>query len=486
MKLLRTICVLGLALCLATSAYAGTQSVKISGDLGIRGIYRNQYDLGAVVQDTPRTGLDHQRQDWIMSTTEAQIDADLTDNVSAVVRLLNQRDWNVFVKGVTPGVTTLLPNGRGPYTENTNEFDVIVDLAYIELKEFLYSPLTLKIGRQDLWFGKGFIVGANQQNPGTNLTAPEYTAVNSFDAVRATLDYDPWTIDAVYANIYENAVQSEDDVNLLGVNIGYIFDSYNGEAEGYYWLKNDRQVATSDVSPNSDVHCIGLRGSADPIQDWTIAAEGAFQFGNAVVTDVQRSQRDREGWGFDVSAECRYFANLYAWKPVLTGEYVFYSGDEHASELDEAVVTGTTHRLTELDGTYTGWDPMYRGKFDTKYREFIGRYYATGAFPRRARLYQSSADASFTNQHQVLMSAAIMPMDSLTCSGKLGLFWLDEDISETFTNDYIGTELDLNLVWDYTEDVSFGLLGAWFYAGDLYDDEDNAATEIMSSVNLSF
>ncbi|KJJ83903.1 hypothetical protein OMAG_002229, partial [Candidatus Omnitrophus magneticus] len=59
-----------------------------------------------------------------------------------------------------------------------------------ELKEFLYSPLTLKIGRQELWFGKGFIVGANLQDPDGNLVPREYTEIKSFEGLRDNLDYD--------------------------------------------------------------------------------------------------------------------------------------------------------------------------------------------------------------------------------------------------------------------------------------------------------
>lgn len=486
MKLLKTICVLGLTLCLATSVYAGTQSVKLSGDVAIRGIFRDHYNLStpAATTDT-RTGGTRPEQEFFMSTVEAQIDADLTDNVSTVIRLVNQRDWNIHAKSITAGTTSLAPNGRGGYTANDDEFDIILDLAYLELKEFLYSPLTLKVGRQDLWFGKGFIVGTNQQaigngTAGSNISAGEYTAINSFDSIRATLDYDPWTVDFVYANIYGNTIQANDGINLYGANVSYIFDTYNAESEAYYWYKADRQIEPTRMS-NNDVYCLGLRGSGDPIEDWTVAAEGAYQFGNSLAVDTQQQGRDRSAYAVDVSAECRVFADQYAWKPVLAAEYIYYSGDRHAADLDSNAGKG------EVSGTNSGWDPMYRGKFDTAYREFVGKYNVTKLFPARARFYQSYADSSFTNQHQALLNTQIMPTDSLTCNGVLGFFWLDEDISQTYTDDYIGTELDLVLSWDYTEDVTFGLLGAWFFAGDLYDnDEDNVATDIVGTVSLSF
>ena len=38
-----------------------------------------------------------------------------------------------------------------------------LDLAYVQMKEIFYSPLTLTLGRQDLWFGRGFIIGNNNR-----------------------------------------------------------------------------------------------------------------------------------------------------------------------------------------------------------------------------------------------------------------------------------------------------------------------------------
>ncbi len=230
MRFLIGLCVLALAVCLTASAYAETQSVKVSGDLTMRGIFRSQYDY----QGSPdegntgtRTGLDGADQGFFMTNAGVQIDADLTDNVTTVIRLSNQRDWNTRTKSVQ-STTTLAPLGDGGYTTNANEYQVDVDLAYVNLKDFIYSPLTLTIGRQYVWFGKGFIVGANFTNPDPTgaITANEYTSHYAFDAVKAVLDYDPWTITGVYSRIWENAVQDSDHVDLWGLNVGYKFDAY--------------------------------------------------------------------------------------------------------------------------------------------------------------------------------------------------------------------------------------------------------------------
>ena len=105
MRFLRVLCVLALALFVTGVAYAETQSVKVSGDLTMRGVYRDSYNYLPKAQNRepaqPRTGNTSTSQDWFMTVAEVQVDADLTDNVQTVIRLLNQRDWNVYSKSIS-------------------------------------------------------------------------------------------------------------------------------------------------------------------------------------------------------------------------------------------------------------------------------------------------------------------------------------------------------------------------------------------------
>ncbi|UCD55799.1 MAG: alginate export family protein [Candidatus Omnitrophota bacterium] len=467
MKLIRIACVLGLTLCLATSVYAGTQSVKISGDVTVRAILRSDYDLDEDNEEpatVDTTGIGTGTSDWqeyFMSTAEVQVDANLTDNVSAVIRLFNQRDW-------------------GDDNATTDEFDVGMDLMYVELKEFLYSPLTLKIGRQDIWIGKGFIVGANISDYNSNINANEYSCATSFDAIRATLDYDPWTIDGIAAKLAEGHISSSDDNSLFGVNVGYIFDFYNGEAEAYWFYKNDANTTeATEVETHNTVHTIGLRGSADPVESWTAAAEGAVQFGDYVGFTGQLEDRDRLAWALDVSAECRYFTNMFVWKPVIGAEYVFYSGD------------GESDPDTSTSDDYNGWDVMSRGKFDSKIRDFYGLYYNSAMCADET----INPESALTNQHSICLYGSIEPLDGLTVDAKCFAYWQPEsrtvndaglDIDQD-RDEYLGTELDLELTWDYTEDVSFSVLTAWFFPGDFYaSGYDDTCSDLVGSMKLSF
>ncbi len=492
MKIFSILCALALVVGIATAAYADTQSIKVSGDLTVRGIVRDAYTFDASpTENSPvlRAGADSPTQTFFMSTTELQVDADMTDNVSAVVRLVNQRDWNRATKAIMIG-TRLNPNGRCGYTPLDDEFDVAVDLAYVELKDFIYSPLTLTVGRQDIWIGKGFIVGANQQNIGNvlandvggELTAPEYTAINSFDAAKAVLDYDPWTITGIFAKIEENVVGSSDDVTLYGVNVGYVFDVYKADIEGYWFNKDDQQVenwAAGDKHGN-DVHAVGARTTFDPIDVLTIDVEGAYQFGRYVGTRRQTAERERSAYAFDIAAEWRYLMDKYAWKPKLGGEIIIYSGNEEEENPDV------------VSGDYTGWDPMYRGKFDSAIREFTGRYYVSAMYPQlNTAPLQSSPDAAFTNQQQYIIKGTIEPIETVTVNANYNLFCTMQDIQDatgTTHDGIIGQEIDVVATWDYTEDVTFGILGAWFFPhDDVYANGlDDHATDVVGTMTVSF
>jgi hypothetical protein len=496
MRFLKVAFVLAVALCLAGSVYAETQSVKVSGDLAVRGIFRDQYNYlghgGNAEPAAARTGNTQTNQYWFMSTAEIEVDADLTDNVQTVIRLVNQRDWNVYNVSYTSATSTD-PNGLGGYTPNDNAFDVMVDLAYVTLKDFIYSPLTVTIGRQDLWFGKGFIVGANLQNPawgggtgspnqipGTigNLSAPEYTATTAFDSIKAVLDYDPWTITAIYANVNRGAIQTGEGTSLWGVNVGYKFDSYKAEMEGYWFWKQDNMVNVFSAlkDENNQVQTFGLRGSFDPIDVITIAAEGAYQGGTYVGSVNQVNNRGRSAWAIDASLECRYLTDKFSWKPKLGAEFIWYSGQE-----DENATTAA--------GNYYGWDPMYRGKFDSAIREFVGRFYQTGRYGVTGTQLVTCRDASFTNQYQVVFLGSIQPIDSLNIKANYNLFWNQErfDVADSKSKGFVGQEVDISTTWDYTEDVSFGLLMGWFVPGTVYDGGmDHVATDIVADVKVSF
>ncbi len=475
MKLSKTLLVLALVALVAVPAFAETQNVKVSGSIDAYAFFRHNYDLvdnndasviavGGVVPDqnhgnaggTPVAASAANRSEadnYFRTNTQVEIAADLTDNVSTVINLVNERDWE--------------------NTGNTNEFDIALDLAYVQMKEIFYSPLTLTVGRQDLWFGRGFIVGNNNRAWDQQLVtqANEYSVQTAFDAIRATLDFNPWTLDFVYSKINEgNGLNADDDIDLYVVNVNYKFAEYNAVAEAYYVGEVDRTTLASAANGTHDneTDTIGGRVQFDPISQITLGGELAYQFGDYRSLVTNPSSRDRQAWAADLFGTYR-FDN--AWKPELTLEYVYFSGESDMN-------TGSTQ-------SYGAWNSLYRGKFWTAYADFREFVYATG---------DAGDQPATTNQEFIQVKGSLKPMEDLLLEGSFTYLWNSEAIHVVPTDQNsgsrsteIGWEIDLQTTYDYTEDVSFGLLVGWFVPGNFYTSPNDAtATDIVGSLKVAF
>lgn len=469
MRLLKGLCILALAIAFTIPVYAETQSIKLSGDLAVRYIGRDDYDFNAY--DTDYADTDGS---YFMHNAEVQLDADLTDNVSVTIRLVNQTDWDVSDisnEGESGEHYDYDPNtaigagGLDGPLDHYGEFDVVLDLAYVTLKEFFFTPLTVRIGRQDLWFGKGFIIGANYDDPNGQISADEFTSLTSFKAIRGTWDFEPWTLDAVFAMIEENEVQADDDVQLYGLNLGCVLDYYNAETELYYWLQADDEIpgffegGHKDSDKENRTHTVGVRGSFDPHEDITLWGEYAFQGGTYIADMGQLEPRDREAFAIDVGSELRLWEEQYAWRPVLGVEYIFYSGQN-------------ANKGSGSD--FHGWNRMYRGKVDSAIHEWYNVFYTTG---------MATTERADQNLHQLVLMGSIQPMDNLTVDGRFVNFRLHENAAPGVGNKDVGNEVDLELTYEYTEDVTFGLLSAWFWSGDYYTNPEEGAQPNFGSAD---
>ena len=480
MKSFKALMVLALVLGFAVPAYAETQNVKVSGSIDSYAFYRSNYDLldnndgsvdpagaslsgaGLGIPAQSHTQTAPQRSDtdtFFRTNTQVEVSADLTDNVSTVINLVNQREWNTDVID-TAGVST---------NAGANEFDVQLDLAYVQMKEIFYSPLTLTFGRQDLWFGRGFIIGNNNNvwDTQTDLATDEYAVTTAFDALRATLDFNPWTLDFVYSKVQEGSNNPEDDTDLYIANISYKFAEYNAVAEGYYVGQYDRTTLAGATGTNDNTtDTFGGRVQFDPITQITLGGELAFQGGDYRGA-IGNGSRDRGGMAMDLFGTYRWDNT---WKPELTLEYVHFSGEGNLS--------------TTTDG-YDAWNGLYRGRFWTAYADFREFVYATA---------DGSDQPATTNSQFIQVKGALKPMEDLLLEATFTYLWTDEDVHVTpgvqtssVHDDNLGWEVDLQATYDYTEDVSFNLLTGWFVPGDFYSEpQDELATDIVGSVKVTF
>lgn len=461
------ICAVAFLVALAVPAFAAVQNVRVSGDVDASWIIRNNFNLGLY------TDKFQDNENYFNSVARVRVDADLTDNVSTTIRLLNERDWDAEPSDITQGST-----------------GVDVDLAYVTLKEMLYSPLTVIIGRQNLRYGNAFIIG----DPDTNRVAVARSAVQArdlsarkaFDAVRAILNYDPLVIDLIYSKINKGIISGLNanlDTNLYGINAAYkLGDKYNSLVEGYFFAKMDKAATVLAVSKYQNIYVPGLRLSTNPIKGLNLQGEFAWQQGTYLVSGSGLT-RKREASALQVIGSYALQAEkLMKYAPVLGAQITRYSGEKNPAD-------------TASSDRYKGWNPMYEDQAGGK-------------------IYNVLLDA--TNSFIYNFNASVKPIEDVGLKIDWTGIYLDKELpagTTTFTfyrtgstsstggftagvNDdgaqLIGHEFDVNLTYDYTEDVQLGLNMGVFFPGRklLSKSGDNAvsknASQAIASCKVTF
>ncbi|RLF44192.1 MAG: hypothetical protein DRN09_03610 [Thermoplasmata archaeon] len=419
------------------------------------------------------------RDSFLIMQAWIQFDADLTENVEATIRLLSERDWG----------DTGLNSGA----------EVDVEQAYVTLKEMIYEPLTLIVGRQPLKYGMGFIVAdpdTKRLAGNSNISAVEESMETSFDAIRAILDYSPWTIDLVYAKVQQDnlavsgdAIDIDSDQELWGINVRH--DWEYALIEMYMFHKDNNGLANGLQLDENEITVSGVRGMMHLNEHLSVFGEAAYEFGemdvtlnnnlmmayppSAMANFVVRASdgntinnisdnMDVRAWAAYAGMEYRFMNDYDAKMHFL---YLYTSGDDESSET-----------------TYETWDPFYT--------EWAGGEILGILFP-------------VTNCHYVTIDGEMKPREDITLWGKYAYVTMAEKMNHSIVlampvrNNFwqayrvddkereVGQELDLGVKYDYTEDVQIGATGAWFFPGDYFRDaNDSMAWQLKSSLKVTF
>lgn len=439
-----------MAALMVVPASASVQNIKISGTVDSTYLLRDNFDFGENV-----AGGD-EYQSIFITQTQLQVDADLTDQVSVTVALINERAWEE--------------------SQTSASTDVDLNLAFVTLREMLYSPLTVIIGRQAFSYGNSFIIdsaGANNVAPGDSGldgVAEDLTKQTALDAIRLIFDYNPLTLEFLFAPLAQDGASGSTvadlDVSLWGANATYeLGDDMDTEVEAYFFAKVDKSAnGTGGPGNKTDkIYTPGIRVSTNPLEGVNVQVEYAHQSGSRAISATSNRRRDADAVQAIVNYQIPVFEE---YKPVTQYTYTMVSGDE--------AVSGSSD--------HTAWDPLYENQHG-------------------GTIFNTLFDLTNLQIHSI--SLAANPMEDVSTKVTLTGLWQDEVVDAATTTlrqpggssvsavserqKALGHEIDVQAVFDYTEDVQFGANVGWFFPGSNFTlGNQQTASQAILNANVAF
>ncbi len=457
MKKLSILLALALVVALTGPAVAEVEEITVGGSIQIRGqILTPGVALAGEFDEAFNDDVNS--LDWVTQRTRVNVDAKLSGGVRGFVELQSYDLWGVdeFGEFEFDNVSSFDPEAQnwqrpfGSLLAGNGNDEVGLYQAYIEMNDIADYPLMVRIGRQELVYGREWLVGNN--DAGLNF------AGLSFDAIKASYETDMFRVDAWWSKLVEltsppvsaviGEVEEDGDIDFYGV-----YGTYKGLdniAIDGYWLfvrnaDNTVNLFSADDTGDTDgLHTVGARGAGM----WELgpgmldaSIEAAFQFGDNDVADAGGSSGDYEGWAFNAMGG--YTFDDVQWSPRLEAEYAYFSGDDDAADED-------TEEFVRL------FSDVHYGELN------LG-----GAFDQNA-----------SNLHILRIGGSIVPVEKLTVKADFYYFMLAEDdddgLGKTFgvlqntadVDDDVGYEINLVADYQYTEDLNLRLGWAHFFADD--------------------
>ncbi|HOK56483.1 MAG TPA: alginate export family protein [bacterium] len=408
------------AVALIAPAFSAVENVKVGGDIAVYGILRGDFDA-----------WDTEKIHAFQTAARVYVSVDLTDNVSTMIRVINENVWG--------NVDWEYGNFEG----------ILLDLAYIKVSDLLTPGLSLTVGRQEIQLGEGLVVGsrfrADMYPDVGHLAAVDLGLRKAFDAIR--LDYAasamPLNITAFMSKIDEEYDDTE-DTDLYGLNLGFkLAEVANFDV---YYVK---EMIRED---NMSLDTVGVRAvvGIPAVEGLSMKAEFAKQFGD--YDDVV----DFSGWALLAGFE---YKMATAMEPTIKLNYARYSADDE-----------------DTDNEDEGWQLVFPSNTGSRIGPIL---YAYDTFKENEFDYVESGNAQFIN-----LGISFKPAEKVKIS--IDAYW-DRFIQPVAGTKDIGFEVDLGIEWAISEDLTFGICGGKLFGGDLFENADLADPwQIIASMKVAF
>jgi hypothetical protein len=234
-----------------------------------------------------------------------------------------------------------------PYAYNyysPEKTEIILDNLYLNVDKLPLVPVSMRLGRQDLIRGEGFVLldGGPMDGSrsiyhdallfgidGKNIRMPGYK-IDLFAIRNLARDH------YVLTNDSERPLREKDET-AFGSYLKRDESIFSGSSESYYIFRSETN-GNAQSPPDTRTHTIGQRITGTLPYAFDFTAEGAYQFGSLNDYKTREKTADASGYGGYFNLK-RSFMTLL--RPTLTGGFAILSGDDPETN------------------DYEGWNPVF-------------------------------------------------------------------------------------------------------------------------------
>lgn len=330
-----------------------------------------------------------------------------------------------------------------PGFDNDNQWtETVWDNLFVDYQRIGGWPISVKVGRQDLVYGVGFVL-----LDGTPLDGSR-TIYN--DAAKATLHLDAIQTQVDFLAIDNQGIDTrlkpfdhdEDPVDQFDIKLYGVYainkSVENNEFHAYYLYKDENPLSQFESLGGRIVQTAGAlaRGTCGQGTDYYLEVAG--QWGD-------EGDENIESWG--LSSDLGYTFKNAAWTPRLHVAYEWLRGDDPDTD------------------TYEGWDNVL-ARWPHWSELFVFR---TAAETGRPGLY--------TNLHRIAGGASVNPIKNMKFSADYSLLLGDENQSggQYDDGDIRGHLLATILTYRFNKWIAGHLWFEYFWPGDFYTGDTDEA-----------
>jgi hypothetical protein len=433
-----------------TSTFAAMDHMDLGGDIKVLGYYGENV---ADFSDDSEEGFSDQ-DSFIRTEAHLWFSADLSDNVMTKISVEVDRRWDgqsyegTYYEYPYSDYDLSSVGSEGYAIGSSDDLEVFLEEAFIQMSQMYDSSFNLKLGRQFIQLGDGFVVGdADPFSEFTLNTKGEYE-VDPFDAIFGWFDGEDWVLDLIYAKVAETGTMRDDS------DVWIAYFTYSGMenfAFDLYFLyaniETDALLSSYSYAgvDDSDLFAVGGRISGTAVEGLSYKLEGLYEFGE-VETQGSDDDGDLSAWAIEAGLKYVFESDYNPW---IEFTYVFESGDDDLE-----------------DGDIDAFIPLFENR---TYGEILDGF-------------------TSSNVHVFNLGGGFNITPELSLYGKYYYIMAAED-QVYGEDDEIGHEFDAYLDYTITEEATAMLAGGFVSPGDAIEylyGEDDSAYFVRAGVKVEF